>query len=110
MAVSEEYSVVRLRPVPYYTGTKSLNGIPFRFTVYWNTYQTTWYASMVALTDETLSIKGMALLPGKHLLAPHGYGDFLGELWLEDTSGNSENPTFEGMGDRWELRYYPLIV
>lgn len=109
MAVSEDYVVIRLRAGPYYTGTKALNGIPFRFTVKWNTYTESAHIDMVSLTDETLAILGMALLPGKNMLAPHGYEDILGELWLVDTSGVGETPTYEELGGRWELRYFPLL-
>lgn len=102
-----DYVEIKLREIAYYEGTKSLDGIPFKFRVYWNTYTENWYLSMTSLLDATMTIRGIALLPGKDLLSSHGYGSKLGELWLEDTSGAGENPTFVGMGDRWKLRYYP---
>lgn len=105
--MANEYVEIRLRELPSYTGTKSLDGIPFKFVVYWNVTTKIWYMSMTALTDATMTIRGRALLPGKELIGSYGYGAKLGELWLEDTSGAGENPTFTGMGDRWRLRYYP---
>lgn len=109
MAVTE-YVEIRLRKLPYYTGTKSLDGVPYRFRFYWNTYTEKWVMDMTSLVDATMTIRGRALLPGKELLGQYGYGSKLGELWLEDTSGAGENPTYEGIGDRWRLRYYPKVA
>lgn len=108
--MANEFVEIRLRPVPYYTGTKSLDGIPFKFCVYWNTYTEKWVMSMTALTDSNMTIRGRALLPGKELIGQYGWGAKLGTMYLEDTSGAGENPTFEGIGDRWRLRYYPRVA
>lgn len=105
--MATEYVEIKLRQLPYYTCTKSLDGIPFKFRVHWNTYTSKWVMDMTALTDATLTIRGRALLPGKELIGQYGYGDRLGTMWLEDTSGAGENPEYVGIGDRWRLRYYP---
>lgn len=92
---------------PSFTGTKSLDGKQYRLWIRWNNYAENWYLDLTSMSDATVSIKGIALLPGKDLLAPHGYGHLLGELWVENDSGSTENPTYYDMGDTWHLRYYP---
>lgn len=102
-----EYFVIKLRPLAYYEGTKSLDGNPYKFRIYYNTYTSKWYFAMTSLVDATVTIRGVALLPGVDFLAKFGHSDVLGSMYLVDTSGADEEPTFEGIGDRWELRYYP---
>ena len=94
--------------VPYYEGNKTLDGNQYKVRITWNGTTEKWYLDLTQLSDSSVSIKGMALLPGKDLLSPHGYAHILGELWVEDTAGTEDNPTYEGMGDRWRFRYYPL--
>lgn len=97
---------VRLK-VPDQRGYKTLDGNQYDVWVRWNGTTEVWYMDLTQISDSTISIKGMALLPGKELLAPYGYAHILGELWVEDTAGTEDNPTYDGMGDRWRLRYYP---
>ena len=96
--------------VPYYEGQKSLDGNPYKIKIKWNGTTEKWYMDLTQVTESTISIKGIALLPGKDLLKPYGYAHLLGELWVEDTAGTYEDPTYDGMGDRWRLRYYPLAA
>lgn len=93
---------------PSFTGTKTLDGRQYMIWIRYMKNNGIWYIDITSMSDPSVSIKGKALLPGKDLFRPHGYGNILGELWVEDTSGANENPTYEGMGDRWRLRYYPL--
>ena len=96
------------KKVPYYEGTKTLDGRQYRVVVHYRDHTGKWYIELTSVSDPDVSIKPLALLPGKNLWAQHGYDNILGELWVEDTTGEGENPTYEGMGDRWRLRYYPL--
>jgi len=93
--------------VPSFTGEKTLDGRKYRIWIRWNTITEVWYMDITLMSDPTVSIKGIALLPGKDLFRSHGYGNLLGALWVEDTTGADEDPTFSGMGDRWRIRYYP---
>ena len=92
---------------PDQRGHKTLDGNQYDVWIRWNGTTEVWYMDMTQLSDATVSIKGMALLPGKELLSPYGYAHILGELWVEDTADTEDDPTYEGMGDRWRLRYYP---
>ena len=65
-----------------------------------------WYLDIKGLSN-SVDIKGIALLPGKDLLAPFGYGGQLGELWVVDNSSGTENPNYDDMGTRWTLEYTP---
>ena len=94
--------------VPYYEGHKILDGLQYKIAVRWNSTSEKWYMDLTQVADSTISIKGIALLPGRDLIGAHGYGNILGELWVEDTAGTTDNPTYDGMGDRWRLRYYPI--
>jgi hypothetical protein len=108
--MADHVEIKHLVKTPSFTGTKSLDGNQFRIWIRYNTVTEVWYMDLTMMRDSTVSIKGIALLPGKDLLAAHGYGNILGELWVVDTSGANENPTYEGMGDRWRIRYYPIGV
>jgi hypothetical protein len=103
-----DYIEFNIRPgVPSQLGYKVLDGLQYRVWIRWNGTTEKWYIDLTQISDATISICGRALLPGKDLLAPNGYAHLLGELWVEDTAGTTDNPTYEGMGDRWRLRYYP---
>jgi len=100
--------VIKTLPgVPYYEGTKSLDGVPYRFRIKWATSSETWYMHMTSLVDSNVTLRGIALLPGKDLFARYGYSHLLGNLWVVDRSGANENPDYYEMGVRWELRYFP---
>lgn len=98
---------IKTLPKPYYQGTKSLDGVPYIFKFYWNTTTEKWYMAMTS-SSSGITIRGVALLVGKELIGRYGYTNLLGELYVIDNSGNDEDPTFEGMGDRWTLEYTPL--
>lgn len=93
---------------PSFVGVKTLDGRQYRLFIRYARDNGIWYMDITSMSDPTVSIKGKALLPGKDLFRPHGYGHILGELWVVDTSGANENPTYEGMGDRWRVQYHPL--
>ena len=93
--------------VPSQRGYKVLDGNQYDVWIRWNGTTKKWYMDLTSMSDTTVSIKPLVLLQGRELLVEHGYGHILGELWVEDTSGTTDDPTYEGMGDRWRLRYYP---
>lgn len=101
------FVIKTLPSVPYYVGTKELDGVPYRLRFAWNTYTETWHMDLTSLVDAEVTIRGLVLLPGVDLLARFGWGHILGSLYVLDTSGADDPPTFEGMGDRWQLTYYP---
>ena len=93
--------------VPDQDGYKVLDGFRYAIGIRYVTGTGKWYIDLTSTSETTVSITGRALLQGKNILAQHGYGHILGELWVVDTAGTSDDPTYEGMGDRWRLRYYP---
>ena len=103
-----DYVEFNIRPmVPSQRGHKALDGNVYRIWVRWNGTTEKWYIDITQIVNSTVSIKGVALLKGRNLIGGHGYDHILGELWVEDTAGTNDDPTYEGMGDRWRLRYYP---
>jgi len=101
---------INLRPgVPYYRGTKTLDGEQYSITVRWNTTTEKWYMDLSGLNN-SVDIKGIALLPGKDLLKPFGWGNILGSLWVVDGMGKNDNPNYADMGSRWTLVYTPRAV
>lgn len=99
---------IRIRTLanPYYKGTKALDGASYLFRIHWNITTEKWYMDIKGLSND-VDIKGIALLTGKDLLAPFGYGGQLGELWVIDQSEGNEDPNFDDMGTRWTLEYTP---
>lgn len=103
-----DYIEFALTPrLPSQRGTKVLDGKRYNIWIRYGVNSGKWIIDITSMSDSAVSIKGKALLQGKDLLATHGYGDILGELWLEDTAGTYDDPTYDGFADRWRLRYYP---
>lgn len=100
--------VIKTFPLAEYEGTKSLDGNPYKLRIWWSVNTSKWYMDITSLVDSDVTIRGTALLPGVDFFQKHGHGDILGGLYLEDTSGANEAPTFDEMGDRWQLTYYPI--
>lgn len=98
---------IRVRPVPCYEGTKTLDGQIYKLKIWWSPLESLWIMDLYGVTN-SVRILGAALLPGKDILGIYGYSDILGELWVVDTSGADEDPNFEDMGTRWELQYTPI--
>jgi hypothetical protein len=108
--MASEYTVFRHRKKkPYYEGEKVLEGRKFKVQISWNSSRQVWYMNLsLIINPEEFTINGKALLMGKELLEPYGYKHILpGELWVVDVGGIGTDPTYEGFGDLWELRYYP---
>lgn len=97
---------IRVAQSPYYTGTVTLDGYIYQLKISWNLETEKWYMNMEGLNN-SVNIKGVALLPGKDLLAPYGLHQ-LGELWVVDNSGASEDPNYNDFGSRWTLEYTTL--
>ena len=98
--------IINVKTLPYYEGTKDLDGSTYILTINWNTYTEKWYLNLKGVSND-VEINGMALLPGKDLLAPYGYL-VLGQLWVIDNSNANDNPDYDGFGTRWTLEYTPL--
>ncbi|MCP4537155.1 MAG: hypothetical protein GY832_08400, partial [Chloroflexi bacterium] len=90
---------INLRQNAYYEGTKVLDGNSYRLTVHWNTTTEKWYMDVEGLNN-TVDIKGIALLCGKDLLSPYGYIE-LGQLWMVDNSNANEDPNYDDLIGRW---------
>jgi len=99
-----------LPKVPSQAGYKVLDGIQYDIWIRYNITTGKWMIDLTSMDDSSVSVEGQALLQGRDILGSHGYQNILGELWVEDTSGTYDDPTYEGMGDRWRLRYYPLTT
>lgn len=105
---------INVKRNPYYQAQKSLSGFLYLLTFRWNVdvnvspltdYNTgKWYMDLLGLNND-IDIKGKCLLPGKELLAKHGYRE-LGTMWVFDNSDRDENPNFDDFGTRWTLEYY----
>jgi len=98
---------IELHAKPYYEGTKTLDGNTYKLRIHWNTKTEIRYMSLTGLNN-SVTIRGIPLLPGMDLFSPHGYADILGELWVVDGQGLNENPDYYGMGSRWKLEYTPV--
>jgi hypothetical protein len=88
---------------PYYVGYKTLDGNNYSLQFSWNLETEKWYLNLKGLSND-IEINGIAMLPGKDLLAPYGYRE-LGQLWVVDNSGANEDPNYDDFGSRWELQY-----
>lgn len=102
--------LIKTYPKAYYEGAKTLDGNPYRLKIRWSTAYSKWYLAITSLADAEVTVRGIALLCGRDLLAPFGYSHLLGELRLIDTSNANEDPDFYGMGDRWKLYYTPRVT
>jgi hypothetical protein len=96
--------IIKLRnTIPYYEGTVTLDGRVYTIRIKWNITTQKWYMDLINL-EYRIYIRSVALLPGKDLSKPYGYSS-LGSLYLIDGSGSKQDPTYEGLGDRWYLEY-----
>jgi hypothetical protein len=98
--------IINLKKIPYYTATKVLDNETYRLTIHWNITTENWYMDIDGITT-SVSLHGLALLPGKDLLKKFGYSQ-LGQLFMIDNSGANENPTFDDINGRFVLEYTPL--
>ena len=98
---------INIEPTPYYTGVKSLDNNNYRLTVRWNIYMQQWYLDIDGISDRSVKMHGIALLPGSELIGKFGYSQ-LGELYVYDNSDANENPNFDEVGSRFTLEYLPL--
>lgn len=96
--------IINVLPNSYFRGTKVFDGVTYTLVFRWNTTTEKWYMD---IDGGEVSIKGIALMTGKDLLARYGYRQ-LGQLWVIDNSDADENPDFEGFGSRFTLEYVPL--
>lgn len=90
-----------------------LDGAVYNLRVYWvqgdaSMRQITgpedgrWYMD---IAGDAFTINGISLVGGADLFEPYGRSE-LGSLFVADTSGKSADPAFNGLGERWVLRYY----
>lgn len=103
---------------PDQTFSINLDGNVYSMRVYFNAYDDQikqvvddgndgkWYLDIVGNNTEVI-IYGIALVGGCDLLEPYAY-DQLGAIFVLDRSGNAEDPTLDGMGDRFEVLYVPV--
>ena len=92
--------------IPYFSGTKVLDGNTYRFTFRWAESNGKWYMDLVGISND-ISIHGMAMLCGFDLLRIHGYSE-LGRLYVIDNLGEDEDPDFDSLGNRHIVEYFPL--
>lgn len=82
-----------------------LEGVPWQFFYRWNLADKAWYTDMSSVQTGTV-LKGLKLVGGSNILRPHAVSE-LGKIFVVDTEGKQENPTYEGLGDRFKVLYVP---
>jgi hypothetical protein len=87
---------------PCYRFNATLDGFVIYFRLKWNFTAEQWYLDLDC-EELGLSYKGLTLVTGDNILLGRGVAE-LGALILIDQQGN-EDPTREGLGDRWKLYY-----
>jgi hypothetical protein len=104
---------INIKELPYYEGIVSLEGSTYRIIIKWMEHEYSsgvgkWYMDLIGVVND-IEIRGIALLVGRDLLEPYGYGITFGRLEVVDNSEANEDPEYEGMGDRWTLEYSELV-
>jgi hypothetical protein len=96
-----------------YTIRIELDGYPTRMRVYWTEYSdaikagrdTDGFWSM-DLSNDLFDIKAVRIVGGTDLMWPYAYK--FGGFVLFDVEGGNLDPEFKGIGNRWQLNYYPI--
>jgi hypothetical protein len=92
--------------IPYFAGTKVLDGNTYRMTFRWAETNGKWYLDLDGISND-IAIHGMALVCGYDLFKIHGYSE-LGELFVVDNLGEDIDPDFDSFGNRHTIEYFPL--
>lgn len=98
---------------PEQTQRVELDGVAYQMRIYWTQFDeqikeaigTTddgkWYMD---LSSDDITLNGIALVGGANLLEPYAYNQ-LGGLIVVDSELKYANPTYDGLGDRFQLIY-----
>ena len=105
--------VVPLQELAEYSFRIDLDRIACDIRIYWTEFPdlikddmpTDGFWSM-DISNSIFTINGIKLLVNAELMWPYAYN--FGGFFLFDMSGANEDPEFIGMGDRWQLNYYPI--
>lgn len=105
-------SVVPLQETAEYSIRVDLDNIPCNFRIYWTEFSDAVKSEMdtngfwsMDINNSLFDIKGIRLVGGTELMWPYSY-DFGGFVFY-DMEGKNEDPSFTGMGRRWQLNYIP---
>jgi hypothetical protein len=97
---------INIKPLPYYQMKVILDDNNYNLTIRWIENTEKWYMDVDGISN-SVSMKNIALLPGKDLFGIYGYSDLLGELWIIDNSEANEPPDYDNVGGRFTLEYTP---
>ena len=105
-------SVIPLQETAEYSIRIDLENIPCNLRIYWTEFSDSIKDGMTTngfwsmdITNEIFDIKAIKLVGGTDLMWPysHDFGGFV----LYDMEGKNEDPSFIGVGRRWQLNYIP---
>jgi hypothetical protein len=86
-----------------------LSGVTYNLLVNWNGRASEWTMAIREGGGLDLLVGAFPLSCGVNLLDRFARSDLpQGTLFLVDTNGDNEAPTFEGMGQRWRLLFEDL--
>ena len=88
---------------PFYGFDTELEGVVVSFSIHWNYFAKKWVAD-ISSDEIALDIEDLFLVGGIDLFSSYAIRE-LGQLFLVDLEGLDEDPTFEGLGDRFILLY-----
>ena len=86
-----------------YTYWISIEEKSYQMTVHWNDYETAFFMDLLGY-DNDVDVKGIKLVSGANLLKPYAISD-LGAMYLLDTTGQGEDPTFNSLENNFALYY-----
>ena len=89
---------------PNYSVQATLDGSVYRLSFRWISNESAWYFDLEGITDPEIVLYGVKLVCGLDLLEPYGLIG-LGELWLINMSGSTDDPGFEDIADDFVLYY-----
>lgn len=99
--------VIPTEPGFAYTFTAVLESSPWRFSVKWNATDQAYYLDIEGIEVQR-TVRNIKLIVGLNLLDPYAISE-LGALAVTDREpeGGFQDPTFESLGDRHGLIYFP---
>lgn len=105
---------IPLRENAEYTFRIDLDGIVNNCRIYWVQFSDTIAADMstegywcLDIANDIFTIKGIKMVCGTDLMWPYSYANF-GGFVVFDMTGANLDPEFVGIGERWQMNYYPI--
>ena len=105
---------IPLREQAEYTFRIDLDEIVNDCRIYWVQFSETIANDMstagfwaLDIKNPIFTIKGIKLVCGVDIMWPYSHADF-GGFVVFDMSGKNLDPEFNGIGERWQMNYYPI--